>query len=79
MTTVLTVILIFAMIGTIYVDWLREFFDFEEVDAAGWTIVGVATAAAIAGQFAITRYWPDILAFLAAQPRSGEDLRGRAA
>ena len=78
MTTVLTAALIAAMVGTIYIDWLREFFDFEPVDAAGWSIVLIATAAAIAGQFMITRNWSAILAFIAAAPRMGEDLRGRA-
>lgn len=78
MTTVLTGILIFAMAGTIYVDWLRNFFDFQAVDAVGWVIVISATVAAIAGQFAITRFWPQIVAFAAAQPGKDDELRGRA-
>jgi cation-transporting ATPase E len=78
MTSVLTAILVVAMIGTIYVDVIRDFFDFEDVDAVGWIIVSVATTAAVAGQFAITRYWTDILRFLAQAPKMDEGLRGRA-
>lgn len=78
MTTVLTGILVFAMAGTIYVDWLRDFFDFEAVDAFGWVIVITATVAAIAGQYALTRFWPQIVAFAAAAPRTADELRGRA-
>jgi cation-transporting ATPase E len=78
MTTLLTLALVLAMVGTIYVDWLREFFDFQPVDAVGWTIVLAATAAAIAGQWMISRSWDEILAFIAGMPRMGENIRGRA-
>jgi cation-transporting ATPase E len=78
MTTVLTILLIGAMVAAVYVDWIRNFFDFEPVDAAGWVIVIVATAAAITGQFVITRNWSAILNFIAQAPRMDEKLRGRA-
>jgi cation-transporting ATPase E len=78
MTTVLTGVLVLAMVTTIYVDWLRDFFDFRPVGAGGWAIVIIATVAAITAQFLITRNWNQILAFIAAAPRMGEDLRGRA-
>jgi cation-transporting ATPase E len=78
LTTVLTGGLIVGLIFTIYVDWMREFFDFEPVSAAGWVLVGLAVAAALAGQFAITRYWQEIIGFLLARPKADEALRGRA-
>lgn len=78
MTTVLTILLVLAMIAAVYVDWIREFFDFEPVDAAGWVLVVSATVAAITGQFLITRNWNTILNFLAQAPRMEENLRGRA-
>ena len=71
-----------ALVGVLFlfvnVGWLREFFAFTEVDAFGWIVTAVATAAALAGQYALTHYWRDILAVLTAQPRASELPRGRA-
>jgi len=71
-----------ALVGTLFlfvnVGWLREFFVFTDVDAFGWTVTVVATAAALAGQYALTHYWRDILRVLTAQPRADELPRGRA-
>ena len=78
LTTILAALLVLGLFATVYVDWLRSFFDFEQVNAGDWVIVGVAVAAALAGQFAITRYWPQIIDFLTARPRKDEALRGRA-
>ncbi|MFN0149000.1 MAG: HAD-IC family P-type ATPase [Dehalococcoidia bacterium] len=78
LTTVLAALLVAGLFATVYIEWLRNFFDFEQVHAGDWVIVGVAVAAALAGQFAITRYWPQILDFLTARPRKDEALRGRA-
>ena len=39
------------MVGVIYIDWLREFFDFAVVDSLGWAIVISGTVGAIAGQY----------------------------
>jgi cation-transporting ATPase E len=78
LTTALAALLVFAMIGTIYVDWLRDFFDFKPVDAGGWTIVIVAVVASIAGQFALTRFWPRIVDLVTAKPGKDDALRGRA-
>lgn len=78
MTTILTVALAFAMLMTVYVDGLREFFDFEPVSPGQWVLVGIAVGAAIAGQFAITRYWQEIIDFFTGKPRRDQPLRGRA-
>ncbi len=71
-----------ALVGTLFVfvnvAWLREFFAFTEVDTFGWIVTVVATAAALAGQYALTHYWRDILRVLTAQPRASELPRGRA-
>ena len=71
-----------ALVGVLFlfvnVGWLAEFFAFTEVDAFGWIVVSVATAGALAGQYALTHYWRDILAVLTAQPRADELPRGRA-
>jgi cation-transporting P-type ATPase E len=71
-----------ALAGALFVfvntGWIREFFVFTEVDAFGWIVTIAATIAALAGQFALTRYWRQILAVLTAQPRASERPRGRA-
>ena len=71
-----------ALVGVLFlfvnVGWLREFFAFSEVDAFGWIVTVVATAVALAGQYALTHYWRDILAVLSAQPKASELPRGRA-
>ena len=67
--------LLFVFVNT---GWIREFFVFTEVDASGWVVTVIATVAALAGQFALTNYWRQILAVLTAQPRANERPRGRA-
>ena len=70
-----------ALAGALFlfvnVGWLRDFFVFTDLDAFGWILTIVATIAALAGQYALTHYWRDILAVLTAQPRAGELPRGR--
>ncbi len=78
MTTLLAAGLVFLMFLTVSVKPLRDFFEFHEVDALGWTIVGVAVTLTLAGQFAITRYWPQIIDVLTGRSKSQEALRGRA-
>jgi cation-transporting P-type ATPase E len=78
LTTVLCGLLVAGLFATVYIDGLRNFFDFERVGPMGWTVVGIAVASSLAGQYAITRYWPQILGFLTAAPRKDEALRGRA-
>jgi cation-transporting ATPase E len=78
LTTFLGGLLVAAFLLVLYVPSLRSFFDFTEMGAEEWSIVLPAVAAALALQFCISRYWPQILDFLVARPRSGEFARGRA-
>jgi cation-transporting ATPase E len=78
MTTVLCLGLVGALVMTMYVDWLRHFFDFEEVTWWGWTIVLTASALTLVAQYMITRYWPLIIDVLMARPGKQDELRGRA-
>lgn len=78
LTTILTGALLFAMFFTVYSPPLREFFDFSEVKAGDWVIVGIAVAASLAGQYALSRYWQQIIDVLIAKPKHAERLRGRA-
>src|SRR5690606_133435 len=78
LTTVFGVLLVAGFILTMYTPSLREFFDFVEVTPDDWVIVGVAVAAALAGQYLLSRYWQDFLDILTAKPRGSERLRGRA-
>ncbi len=76
MTTVLGLLLLAALVFTIYTPAIRSFFEFTEVNALDWTIVVIASVGAIAGQFAITRYWQELLYVLMATPRRDSE-RGR--
>ncbi len=67
----------FALVLTVYTPWLRDFFDFSALNAGEWAVVGVGTAAALAGQYYVSRHWRSILAFILAS--GGERLRGREA
>ncbi len=77
LTLVLAGLLVAALLATLYVDWLRSFFDFSEVSAGDWAIVLPAVVGALAGQQLIERYWPAILGFLSAQPHGTQATRGR--
>ena len=48
-----------------------------EVQTFDWTVVIVASVGALAGQFAITRYWPAIVRILTATPPPDQKIRGR--
>ncbi len=77
LTSVLGILLVAGFLATLYTDWLRDFFEFTPMTVGGWAIVIPAVLGALAGQFLITRYWPQILDFLSAKPRN-EIARGRA-
>ena len=79
MTLIFGAALCASLVFTIYVPWLRNFFDFTDVNVAGWVGVGLAVLAAVVGQFTLSRYWRQILAFLLAQPGPSEQPRGRPA
>ena len=79
MTLFLGGLLGLALVLTVYTPWLRDFFDFTPINAGEWAIVGVGTAAALAGQYYVSHHWREIIAFLLATPGKKERLRGRPA
>ena len=78
LTTLLGALLVAGLLLTVYTESLREFFDFTSVETTDWIIVLTAVAAALAGQWALSRYWQQFLDILTAAPRKSEKLRGRA-
>ncbi len=78
LTTAFGVLLLFVFILTIYASWIRDFFDFVAVDGDEWGIVIPAVIAAMAGQYGISRYWRQIVAWIIKQPDAEELERGRA-
>jgi cation-transporting ATPase E len=79
LTTVLAATLIFGMFLTVYTPWIREFFDFTQVHAFDWTVVGIAVTCSLAGQYLLSNYYHEIIDFLVARPGKKDALRGRAA
>ena len=71
-------LLVAGLLLTVYTESLREFFDFTSVETTDWIIVLTAVGAALAGQWALSRYWQQFLDILTAAPRKNERLRGRA-
>lgn len=77
MTLLLGALLATSLVFTVYTPWLRDFFDFATLNAGEWVVVGAGVAAALAGQFYVSRYWREILAFMLARPGKEDHLRGR--
>jgi len=77
LTIVLTAILLAGLVLTLEVSWLRQFFAFTPLDAPEWSVVIIASAIALAGQFLLTRYWQQVLNFLTAAPPPEKQPRGR--
>ncbi len=78
MTTLLGALLIGGFVLTIYTPSLRGFFAFTEVGTGDWVVISVAVAAALAGQYLLSRYWQEFLDLLTAAPKKGDKLRGKA-
>jgi hypothetical protein len=78
MTTLLGALLVAGFLATLYTPSLREFFDFTEVQTGDWVIVLSAVAAALVGQYLLSRYWQEFLDVLTAAPKKADALRGRA-
>ncbi len=78
MTTVLAAGLLAALVFTVYTPVTRDFFDFTPMGVGDWVVVAVASVCAIAGQFLISRFWPQIVNLLVARPGPADELRGRA-
>ncbi len=78
LTIVLGVLLILAMLATVYTPALRHFFDFQEVHTNDWVIVCAAVGVSLVGQYILAHYWQPILDVLTARPGDEDQLRGRA-
>lgn len=78
LTSLLGVLLVGGLLVTVYSASLRKFFDFTEVHLGDWVIVLAAVAAAMLGQYLLSRYWQQFLDILTAAPRKADELRGRA-
>ncbi|MSQ42266.1 MAG: HAD family hydrolase [Dehalococcoidia bacterium] len=78
LTILLALVLLGVLVAAVYVAPIREFFDFTPVSYGDWTIVGVAVAAALAGQFLLDRNWLRLMDFVIARSAALEELRGRA-
>jgi len=77
LTIGMAVVLFGMLVLTVTVGWLRSFFAFTEVGGLEWILVAVAAAAALSGQYILSRYWREILRFIVAAPRADEVARGR--
>ena len=78
LTTLFGVALLALFLLTVYTPWLRSFFDFGSIGVDEWGIVVPAIVAAMIGQYAISRYWREIVAWIIKQPSEDELSRGRA-
>jgi cation-transporting ATPase E len=77
LTTALVAALLVVLLFTLNTPWLRQFFAFTPVGPLQWAAIGAAVAAALAGQFVLSRQWPAILDFLVATPGPDDRPRGR--
>lgn len=78
LTSLFGIALVGAFVLTLYTPWLRSFFDFGSVGINEWAIVVPAVLLAMIGQYAIRRYWREIIAWIIKQPKEDELSRGRA-
>lgn len=77
LTMVLGGLLVAGLLLTLYTPALRGFFEFEEVHPGGWAIVATAVTAALLLQYALSRYWPQILDFLSGARPGNQPVRGK--
>lgn len=70
--------LLAALVAIVWQPDLREFFAFTPVSWVGWAGVLVASVAALAGQYLLSRHWQRGLDVLTAKPGVRERSRGKA-
>ncbi|MEZ4552756.1 MAG: HAD-IC family P-type ATPase [Dehalococcoidia bacterium] len=78
LTGALAAALLATLVVIVWNDGLREFFAFTPVSRIGWVGVGVASAAALAGQYLLSNHWQRGLDILTARPGVRERSRGKA-
>ncbi len=77
LTLVLGGLLVAGLLLTLYTPWLRGFFEFEEMQPGDWVIVGTAVSGALFLQYALSRYYPEILEFLTGARPGNAPVRGK--
>ena len=77
-TTIAGVVLLGLFILTIYTPWLQSFFRFGTVGASEWSVVIPAVLGAMVGQYVLSHYWRQIVAWIVKQPSVKDVDRGRA-
>lgn len=78
LTVALASVLLAMLVAIVWQPHLREFFAFTPVSWVGWAGVIVASAAALAGQYLLSRHWQRGLDILTAKPGVRERSRGKA-
>jgi len=79
LTTLFGLTLLGLFILTLYAPVVRSFFDFVPLGVDEWSIVIPFVLLAMAGQYVISHYWRNIIAWIIKQPEEQELTRGRAA
>ncbi|GAB4328040.1 MAG: HAD-IC family P-type ATPase [Dehalococcoidia bacterium] len=79
MTTLLGLLLAAGLIATVYTGPLRHFFEFVSIIWWHWIIVAAGVAAALFGQWYLSRNWQRVIGLLLAAPSEADRLRGRTA
>lgn len=81
LTVLLAGVLLALLLVTVTQESLRDFFEFTPVSGLGWTVVVLAVAGALAGQYIFSRHWQEIVRRIVdiatAKPSADEQPRGR--
>jgi hypothetical protein len=76
-TALAALLLLGVLVASVETRMTREFFAFSEVSTIGWVSVGIASVAALTGQYLLTRHWRGLLRVLTAEPPPSQRPRGR--